>query len=185
MEDKQIVELYWQRAEEAIPATAAKYGAYCRTIAYNILANDEDTEECVNDTWLKAWNSMPDNRPTLLGAYLGKLTRWLSLSRLRERGRLKRGGGEASVALEELAEVIADGTDIERELEMQELSAAVRIFLKGLDRTEREVFLSRYWFLLPVKEIAGRFGFSPNKVSTKLYRTRRKLQSYLKEEGLC
>ena len=88
MEDRQIVELYWQRAEEAIPATAAKYGAYCRTIANNILANEEDAEECVNDTWLKAWNSMPDNRPTLLGAYLGKLTRWLSLSRLRERGRL-------------------------------------------------------------------------------------------------
>ncbi len=80
MEDRQIVELYWQRSEGAIPATEAKYGAYCRTIAKNILANDEDAEECVNDTWLGAWNSMPDNRPTLLGPYLGKLTRWLSLS---------------------------------------------------------------------------------------------------------
>lgn len=185
MEDRQIVELYWQRAEEAIPATAAKYGAYCRTIANNILANEEDAEECVNDTWLKAWNSMPDNRPTLLGAYLGKLTRWLSLSRLRERGRLKRGGGETSLALDELAEVISDGSDIQRELEIRELNAAVRVFLKSLEETEREVFLSRYWFLLPVKEIAARFGFSPNKVSTLLHRTRRKLQSYLKEEGLC
>ena len=185
MEDRQIVELYWKRAEEAIPATAAKYGAYCRTIANNILANEEDAEECVNDTWLKAWNSMPDNRPTLLGAYLGKLTRWLSLSRLRERGRLKRGGGETSLALDELAEVISDGSDIQRELEIRELNAAVRVFLKSLEETEREVFLSRYWFLLPVKEIAARFGFSPNKVSTLLHRTRRKLQSYLKEEGLC
>ncbi len=185
MEDRQIVELYWQRAEEAIPATAAKYGAYCRTIANNILANEEDAEECVNDTWLKAWNSMPDNRPTLLGAYLGKLTRWLSLSRLRERGRLKRGGGETSLALDELAEVVSDGSDIQRELEIRELNAAVRVFLKSLEETEREVFLSRYWFLLPVKEIAARFGFSPNKVSTLLHRTRRKLQSYLKEEGLC
>ena len=185
MEDRQIVELYWQRAEEAIPATAAKYGAYCRTIANNILANEEDAEECVNETWLKAWNSMPDNRPTLLGAYLGKLTRWLSLSRLRERGRLKRGGGETSLALDELAEVVSDGSDIQRELEIRELNAAVRIFLKSLEETEREVFLSRYWFLLPVKEIAARFGFSPNKVSTLLHRTRRKLQSYLKEEGLC
>ena len=185
MEDRQIVELYWQRAEEAIPATAAKYGAYCRTIANNILANEEDAEECVNDTWLEAWNSMPDNRPTLLGAYLGKLTRWLSLSRLRERGRLKRGGGETSLALDELAEVISDGSDIQRELEIRELNAAVRVFLKSLEETEREMFLSRYWFLLPVKEIAARFGFSPNKVSTLLYRTRRKLQSYLKEEGLC
>ena len=185
MEDREIVELYWQRSEEAIPATAARYGAYCRTIANNILANDEDAEECVNDTWLGAWNSMPDNRPTLLSAYLGKLTRWLSLSRLRERGRLKRGGGETSLALDELAEVIAGGEDPERELEIRELNAAVRGFLKGLDETERELFLSRYWYLLPVKEIAQRFGFSPNKVSTRLHRTRRKLQNYLKEEGLC
>ena len=185
MEDREIVELYWERAEEAIPATVAKYGAYCRTIATNILANDEDAEECVNDTWLKAWNSMPDNRPTLLGSSLGKLTRWLSLSRLRERGRLKRGGGETSLALDELAEVIAGGEDPERELEIRELNAAVRAFLKGLDETERELFLSRYWYLLPVKEIAQRFGFSPNKVSTRLNRTRRRLQNYLMEEGLC
>ena len=185
MEDKQIVELYWQRSEEAIPATAAKYGAYCRTIANNILANDEDAEECVNDTWLGAWNTMPDNRPSLLGAYLGKLTRWLSLTRLRERGRLKRGGGETSLALDELAEVVSYGTDIEHDLELKELNAAVRDFLKQLDPTERELFLSRYWFLLPVKEIAVRFGLSANKVSTRLHRTRRKLQSYLKEEGLC
>ena len=185
MEDKQIVDLYWQRSEEAIPATAAKYGAYCRTIANNILANNEDTEECVNDTWLKAWNSMPDNRPTMLGSYLGKLTRWLSLTKLRERGRLKRGGGETSLALEELAEVVAGGTNPEQALELRELNAAVRGFLKQLPETERELFLSRYWFLLPVKEIAVRFGFSANKVSTSLHRTRRKLQSYLKEEGLC
>jgi RNA polymerase sigma-70 factor (ECF subfamily) len=185
MEDRQIVDLYWQRSEEAIPATAAKYGAYCRTIANNILANDEDAEECVNDTWFSAWNSMPDNRPTLLGSYLGKLTRWLSLTRLRERGRLKRGGGEPSLALEELAEVIADGTDVEHEVELRELNAALRRFLKQLNETERDVFLSRYWFLLPVKDIAARLGFRTGKVSTMLHRTRRKLQSYLKEEGLC
>ncbi len=185
MEDREIVELYWQRAEEAIPATAAKYGAYCRTIANNILTNHEDAEECVNDTWLKAWNSMPDHRPTRLAPYLAKLTRWLSLSRLRERDRLKRGGGETPLALEELSEVIAADTDTQRDLEIRELNRAVRQFLNGLDATERQVFLSRYWFLLPVREIAERFGFSPNKVSTMLHRTRRRLQSYLKEEALC
>ncbi len=185
MEDAAIVDLYWQRSDDAVPVTICKYGGYCRAIATNILSNPEDAEECVNDTWLKAWNSMPDNRPTLLGAYLGKLTRWLSLSRLRERGRLKRGGGETSLALDELAEVVSDGSDIQRELEIRELNAAVRVFLKSLEETEREVFLSRYWFLLPVKEIAARFGFSPNKISTMLHRTRRKLQTYLKEEGLC
>lgn len=185
MDDRDIVDLYWQRSDQAIAESVKKYGRYCHRIASGICTAPEDAEECVNDTWLKAWNSMPDNRPTLLGAYLGKLTRWLSLSRLRERGRLKRGGGETSLALDELAEVVSDGSDIQRELEIRELNAAVRVFLKSLEETEREVFLSRYWFLLPVKEIAARFGFSPNKVSTLLHRTRRKLQSYLKEEGLC
>ena len=97
MEDREIVDLYWQRSEEAIPRTAAKFGGYCRTIAYNILSDAQDAEECVNDTWLKAWNSMPKNRPTVLAPYLGKLTRWISLTRLRERNSLKRGGGETAL----------------------------------------------------------------------------------------
>lgn len=185
MEDKDIVELFWQRSEAALPETQRKYGSYCRTIAYNILENDEDAEECVNDTWLKAWNSMPDHRPSRLAPYLAKLTRWLSLSLLRQRRRLKRGGGETALALDELSEVLSDGSDAQHELEIKELNAAVRQFLSGLNETEREVFLSRYWFLVGVKEIAARFGFSPNKISTMLHRTRRKLQTYLKEEGLC
>ena len=185
MEDRDIVELFWQRSEDAIPETQRKYGSYCRTIAYNILENDEDAEECVNDTWLKAWNSMPDHRPSRLAPYLAKLTRWLSLSLLREHGRLKRGGGETALALDELSEVLSDGKDAQHALEVKELNEAVRTFLDNLSSNERDVFLSRYWFLLSVKEIAARFGFSPNKVSTMLHRTRRKLQTYLKEEGLC
>ena len=185
MEDTDIVALYWKRSEEAIPETESKYGAYCQTIAKNILANDEDAEECVNDTWLSAWNSMPDHRPTRLAPYLGKLTRWLSISRLRERQSLKRGGGECFLALEELAEVLDSGEDVQRSVELKELNRMVRGFLNGLNETERELFLARYWFMVPVKEIANRFGFSPNKVSTSLLRTRRKLHSYLKEEGLC
>ena len=94
LEDSKIVDLYWRRSEEAIPETAAKFGGYCRTIAYNILSDEQDAEECVNDTWFKAWNSMPTHRPALLAPYLAKLTRWLSLSRLRERNALRRGGGE-------------------------------------------------------------------------------------------
>ena len=185
MEDRQIVELYWARSEEAIPATQRKYGPYCRTVAYNILANDQDTEECLNDTWLRAWNSMPDHKPTHLAPYLAKLTRWLSLNRLRAQDRLKRGGGETALALEELSEALPGGQDAQHALEVRELSAAVRRFLDGLKETERAVFLSRYWYMLPVKEIAGRFGFSQNRVSTMLHRTRRKLQDYLREEGLC
>ena len=185
MDDREILDLFWQRSEDAIPATQRKYGSYCQTIACNILENDEDAEECVNDTWLKAWNSMPEHRPSKLAPYLAKLTRWLSINRLRERKRLKRGGGEAALALEELSEVLPSGEDTQRRLELQELNAAVRAFLDSLNATERQVFLSRYWFMADVKEIAAKFGFSANKVSTMLHRTRAKLRSYLKEEGLC
>ena len=185
MEDSKIVDLYWRRSEEAIPETSAKFGGYCRTIAYNILSNEEDAEECVNDTWLKAWNSMPTHRPSLLAPYLGKLTRWLSLTRLRERNALRRGGGEAPMVLDELAEVIPDRTDPEKQVELQELSAALKRFVAGLEDTEAQIFLARCWYMTGVKEIAEKYGLTPGSVSTTLHRTRRKLQNYLKEEGLC
>ncbi|MBQ5489405.1 MAG: sigma-70 family RNA polymerase sigma factor, partial [Oscillospiraceae bacterium] len=124
MEDSKIVDLYWQRSEEAIPETAAKFGGYCRTIAYNILSDEQDAEECVNDTWFKAWNSMPANRPALLAPYLAKLTRWLALTSLRKRNALRRGGGETPMVLDELAEVIPDNADLEKQVEMKELSEA-------------------------------------------------------------
>ena len=185
MQDAEIVALYWQRSDRAIPESARKYGRYCHTIAYNICANTEDAEECVNDTWLGAWNSMPQNRPRLLAPYLAKLTRWLSLTRLRERNALRRGGGETALVLDELSEVIPDGTDLEKRVELKELSAALKRFLYGLDETEAQVFLARCWYLAPVKEIAAKYGFTPGKVSTTLHRTRGKLQAYLREEGLC
>ncbi|MBQ9685884.1 MAG: sigma-70 family RNA polymerase sigma factor [Oscillospiraceae bacterium] len=185
MEDREIVDLYWQRSEEAIPRTAAKFGGYCRTIAYNILSDAQDAEECVNDTWLKAWNSMPKNRPTVLAPYLGKLTRWISLTRLRERNSLKRGGGETALALDELAEAIPAENDTQHELEIKELSAAIRDFLEILDETESQVFLSRYWYMAPVNEIAEKFGFTQSKTASMLHRTRAKLLQYLTEEGLC
>ena len=185
MEDTKIVELYWQRSEDAIPETAAKFGPYCHTIAYNILSDTQDTEECVNDTWLGAWNSMPSNRPKVLAPYLAKLTRWLSLTRLREQNALRRGGGETALVLDELSEVVSDGTDLEKRVEFKELSAALKRFLYGLDETEAQVFLARCWYMAPVKEIAAKYGFTPGKVSTMLHRTRKKLQDYLKEEGLC
>ena len=185
LEDALIVDLYWQRSEEAVPETVRKYGSYCRAIAKNILLNNEDAEECVNDTWLGAWNSMPANRPQRLAPYLGKLTRWLSLNRLDERKSLKRGGGEVSVALEELSETLDSGADTQRVLEQKELSEAVNAFLDTLEQTERRVFLARYFYLLPIKEIAARYDFSVGKVKSMLLRTRRRLQKYLKEEGLC
>ena len=185
MEDAKIVDLYWRRDERAIPETESRFGAYCQTVAYNILADDQDAEECVNDTWLGAWNSMPTNRPSVLAPYLAKLTRWISLSRLRERKSLKRGGGELSLALDELTEAVPSEQDVERELERKELQAFLRRFVRGLDETEAQVFLARYWYIASVAEIAEKFGFRESKVSSMLYRTRKKLLRRLKEEGLC
>ena len=185
LDDAQIVELYWQRAENAVPETAAKFGGYCRTIAYNILMNTQDAEECVNDTWLRAWNSMPTHRPTLLAPYLAKLTRWIALTRLRERNSLRRGGGETALVLDELSEVLPGGAEPEKQAVLRELSAALRSFLAGLDETEAQIFLARCWYMAGVREIAEKYGFTPGKVSTMLHRTRKKLQQYLKEEGLC
>lgn len=185
MEDKEIVDLYWQRSEDAIPETAAKYGSYCRIIAYNILTDHEDTEECINDTWLGAWNSMPENRPARLAPYLAKLTRWIALARLRDRNCLKRGGGETSLALEELSEYLDSGLDTQKQVEQRELAEAIRCFLAGLDEQKRHVFLARYWFMASVEEIGEKFGFSQSKVKSMLMRTRRALRDHLKEEELC
>ena len=185
MEDEKIVDLYWRRDENAIRETAGKYGGYCRTVAWHILEDEQDAEECVSDTWMRAWNSMPTNRPRLLAPYLGKLTRWISLSRLRERKSLKRGGGELPLVLDELAEVVPSGEDVEKRLEMKELAQAVRAFLGRIDETQAQVFLSRYWYIASVAEIAGKFGFTESKVTAMLHRTRTALRRYLKEEGLC
>ena len=183
MEDRKIVDLYWQRDENAIPETAAKFGGYCRTIAYNILADAEDAEECLNDTWLRAWNTMPTNRPSRLAPYLGKLSRWISLTRLREKTSLKRGGGETELVLDELAEAVDSGADVEKAVELKELNAALRRFLKNLGETERQVFLARYWFIASIAEIAEKFGFSESKVNSMLHRTRKKLRKALETEG--
>jgi len=185
MDDAKIVDLYWSRSEQAIKETELKYGKYCRKISYNILADTADAEECVNDTYLKAWNSMPTNRPSRLAPYLGKLTRWLSLNRLRDQNSLKRGNGELPLVLDELAETLDSGFDTEKELEIKELNRAIRHMLDGLEKVERDVFLSRYWYAASIKEIAERFDFSESKVKTMLYRTRNKLLRQLQEEGLC
>ena len=185
MDDAAIVSLYWARSEDAISQTAAKYGSYCRTISYNILANAEDADECVNDTYLSAWNSMPTHRPTYLTPYLAKLTRWLSLNRLRDGSCLKRGSGEIPAVLDELAETLDPWTDVEKELAVRELNAAIRSMLESLGKTERDIFLSRYWYAASISEIAGKSGCTESKVKSMLHRTRCRLLKQLKEDGLC
>lgn len=175
MDDKSIVDLYWQRSENAIHETEARYGSYCRIIAYNVLADSEDAEECVNDTWLRAWNSMPSNRPTLLAPYLGKITRHLSISRLRKKNSLKRGSGAESLAFEELRDCLDSGDSVEAEIESKELTRFIRDFLAALEKETRYIFIARYWYMASIEEIADKFGFTQSKVKMTLLRTRNQL----------
>lgn len=184
MDDKQIVALYWARNEQALAETAAKYGNYCFRIAYNILSNREDADECVNDTYLGAWERIPPHEPSVLSAFLGKLTRRISLNKWRNRTRQKRGGGEVAMALDELYECIPSGEDIARQTEQKELNRAITTFLNGLPQTERDVFVCRYWYLADIKKISKAFGFTESKVKSMLHRTRIKLRTHLKEEEL-
>lgn len=184
MEDAAIVDLYWQRSDQAIPETDRKYGHYCHTIAYNICTNHEDAEECVNDTWFRAWNLMPTERPSVLSAFLGAISRNLALDRYRRRTRKKRGGGETELALDELDDCVPDQSSVEQQIEELELERAIDVFLSTLPESERKIFVARYWFVAPVKEIAARLDCPPGKVKTTLYRLRGRLRSYLQEEGL-
>ena len=184
MDDKAILDLYWTRSEEAISETDAKYGAYCFTIAYNILNNREDSEESVSDTYMAAWNSMPPKRPSVLSAFLGKITRHISLDHWKKRSRLKRGGGEMELCLDELRDCVSGKESLEDKVIRRETITAVNRFLSGLSETERKIFLCRYFYLDSVKDIAERFGFSPNRASTMLRRVRQKLNTHLAKEGL-
>ena len=184
MEDSRIIELYWERSEQAIAETAAKYGAYCYTIAYNVLNNREDAGECVNDTSLGAWDSMPPQRPSILSAFLGKITRNLSLKRWRDAHVQKRGGGQLPLVLDELEECISGKLSVEEQIEAKELSQWVNVFVAELSEEERKVFVCRYWYLDPVDAIALRFGFTRSKVKSMLMRTREKLKVRLEEHGV-
>ena len=184
MEDTRIIELYFARSEQAIQETDNKYGGYCFSIAYNILANREDSEESVSDTYMAAWNSIPPRRPAILAAFLGKITRHLSIDRWRSRSASKRGGGEMTLALEELGECLSDRDTPEDALARKELGLAINRFLDSLPETERSVFLCRYWYLDPIDRITANFGFSHSKVTSMLHRTRGKLKALLEKEGL-
>lgn len=183
MEDPKIVDLYWQRDERAISETAVKYGPYLRSISYGILQNTEDAEECVSDTYRDAWDSMPPHRPAILSTFLGKITRRISIDLWRKRSAYKRGGGEIVLALDELEECVSGSESLEDEAMRQELRAKLNAFLKGLPKTERQVFLCRYWYLNSVSEIAAQFGYSESKVKSMLHRTRKKLRAELQKEG--
>lgn len=182
MQDAQIIELYFARNEEAIAATSAKYNSYCMQIAMNILHSREDSEECVNDTYLAAWNSIPPQRPERLSAYLARLARNLSLNRYKSNHAERRGGGELAISLSELDECIAD-TAVEDE-SAEAAGRRISDFLYTLNKETRQVFVRRYFYNDSISDIAHRFGMSDSKVKSMLHRTRIGLKAYLEENGV-
>lgn len=184
MTDSAIIELYFARDENAISETKTKYEMYLRKVSGNILKDDEDVAECVNDTYLGAWEAIPPARPNILRVFLGKITRNLSLKRLRDDSALKRGGGEVALTLDELEECISDGGRIDEELEAKELATMIDEFLAGRSREERRVFVCRYWYFDSISDISKRFDFTESKVKMMLKRTRDDLKEYLVSQGV-
>ena len=184
MDDEQIIELYWARSEQAIHESETKYGAFCRSIARNILAQEQDAEECVNDTWLNAWNAMPPQRPSILSAFLGRLTRNLSLDRWRHNRAAKRGGPQVELALEELEDCLPAPGRPEEHLEERETAALISRFLREQPALDRNLFLRRYWYLDSIAALADRFQISQGQVKSRLHRTRLRLKEALLREGV-
>ena len=185
MRDQEIVDLYWKRSETAITETAAKYGSYCHAISYNILNNEEDAEECVNDTWLGAWKSMPPQRPNRLATYLGKITRNLSLNRYKQYAAEKRGGGQTELVLYELEDCIPAPATVEQIVEEKALVGVINRFLYAQSEQKCNIFIRRYWYLYSIRDIADVYGMSESKVASLLFRMRNELKKYLEKEGIA
>lgn len=185
MEDKEIIQLYWQRNQQAIEESNRKYGRYCYSIAYNLLNDHEDSEECVSDTFLGAWNAMPPHKPSRLQLFLAKITRSLAFNRYQSRTAQKRGGGELPLVLEELSECIGGGTDPEEKVEAAELSTAIEKFVKTLSVREHSIFVDRYFYTESIEKVAEKNSLTLNNTYVILSRIRGKLRAYLAEEGFC
>ena len=183
VEDHRIVELYWARDEAAIAESSAKYGGYCYQIAFRILTLREDAEECVGDTWMRAWESMPPGRPSRLDTFLGKITRNLSLDRWRALRAQKRGGGQAELALAELGECLRAPDSVEQEVEASALAESLDRFLEALPQEKRVLFVRRYWYLCSVEELAVWSGRRRGSVSAALFHLRAELREHLEREG--
>lgn len=184
MKDEEIISLYWNRNEQAIAATAHKYGGYCHSISYNILHSNEDAQECVNDTWLGAWKSIPPRQPKRLSAYLGKITRNLSLNRARQYSAQKRGLGQTELVLSELEDCIPAQNSVEQMFDEMVLARSISQFLRAQPRQNRNIFIRRYWYLSPIRDIATDRGMSESRVASLLFRMRNALKSHLEKEGI-
>ena len=182
LEDPGIIALYWERNEDAIHQTDLAYGKRLHTLADRIVRNYEDAQECVNDTYLKAWDTIPPQRPNYFFAYLAKICRNFALGVLEWKSAAKRSGEVYSLS-QEMERCIPDPSG-QRKMEAQELGELLNLFLAGLNSESRVIFLRRYWFLDTIEEIADRCGITQSKVKTQLHRTRAKLRVFLEKEGI-
>lgn len=184
MKDIDIIKLYFARSEKAIDETNVKYGAYCKCIAYNILCNQQDSEECVNDTYLRAWNSIPPKEPSNLRTYLGRITRGLAINRYKLYSAEKRGGSTADIVFSELEGCIPSQMRVEDSLDEKLLLKSIEDFLRRQSTEKRNIFLRRYWYCSSISDIARDFSVSESKVASILYRQRMKLKEHLESEEL-
>lgn len=184
MEDAAIIGLYWARDEAAIAASSEKYGTLCRSLSRNILNSPEDAEECVNDTWRKAWDTMPPQRPGSLRAYLARITRNLSIDRWRANRAGKRGSGLETL-LDELDGCLPAARSAEEWTDARETARVIDRWLDTLSATDRTAFLRRYWYGQQVKQIAAQAGCSPYGMAKRLGRLRDGLRKALEQEGIC
>jgi RNA polymerase sigma-70 factor (ECF subfamily) len=183
MQDDMIVSLYWERDEAAISETEQKYGRYLTKIAYNVLSDWEDSRESVNDTYLKAWNSMPPHRPVVLCTYLGKITRQTAIDMFRKRNSEKRRASAYAMSLSELEECVSEGNATEQSVDARLLAQCINEFLRGLSPEACSIFIGRYYFMDSIREIAGYYGMSESRVKSMLHRIRIALKKYLEQEG--
>ncbi|MDE5596733.1 MAG: sigma-70 family RNA polymerase sigma factor [Lachnospiraceae bacterium] len=183
MEDSKIIELYWEREEEAIKETSLKYGRLCINIAKNILSSYEDSEECVNDTYLVVWNAIPDERPNIFSAFISRITRNLALKKYEYISAAKRNPA-ATTSLEELGECVSGTDSVESEVEKKRVESAINKFLWQQKKEKRNIFIRRYWYFDSIENICRDTGFTQSKVKSMLYEMRQKLRKYLESEGI-
>ena len=183
MTDLQIIDLYWCRSEDAIAESDAKYGSYCFAVSNNILSDALDAEECVSDTWLRAWSAMPPERPDKLKLFFAKITRNLSIDRLKAKLAQKRGGGETELILEELEQCIASAGNVETAYIVKELGSCINQFVRRLPERDGNLFIRRYFYGEDLETAAGRYGVTAHNAAVILSRVRQKLKRQLEQEG--
>ena len=184
MNDEKIIELYFARSETAIAETDKKYGGSCRKTAFGILGNHEDTEECVNDTYLKVWNVIPPQRPTMLGAFVMRIARNIAIDLLRHRKAFKNGSGYGAVDYDEIADCLPSGDTIESTADRNAAAKAIESYLATLTQEKQIMFVRRYFYCSTCADIAAELHTTEGKVKMSLQRMRKKLREHLEKEGI-